>query len=123
MYRSSILIEAFFARHTTQCPADCATQCDCVCWSDERALSSEVCGLMWHVLVLSLPQSESPLAPHADSKGLLLGTQGDGEHPGAALRRRTVGKKFRTTRSARKNLDPPLQYTPTPRPSVHTSHP
>ena len=44
-------------------------------------------------------------------KVLVMGTQGHGEHPAAASRRRTLGTKYRTTRrEGEKNCQPPLQF-------------
>jgi hypothetical protein len=73
LYRSPIIIEAFFARFT----AHCAPQ------SVER--SDRIAG------------KEATRGPRR-LKGLVIGTQGEGEHPAAGSRCRSLGKKYRTTR-------------------------
>ena len=72
VYNSPILIEAFFARPWRSARHSA--------WS-----SSDQIG--------GTEATRDPRRP----KGLVMVTQGHGEHPAAASRRRTLGKKFTTT--------------------------
>ena len=72
-YRSPILIDAFFARPTALCAPKCVER------SGQIEGTEGTCG---------------PRRP----KGLVVATQGHGEHPAAASRRQTLGKKYRTTK-------------------------
>jgi hypothetical protein len=75
-YRSPMLIAAFFARPMALCAPQCVERSDQIACEHGRR----------------------PRAVLADSKGLLvMGTQGDGEHPASTPLRRTLGKKYRTT--------------------------
>jgi hypothetical protein len=71
-YRSLILIAAFFARPTALC-------------APQRVERSD-----------PIARTEATRGPRR-LKGLVMGTQGDGEHPAAGSRRRSLGKKYRTT--------------------------
>ena len=73
VYNSPILIEAFFARPWRSARHSA--------WS-----SSDQIG--------GTEATRDPRRP----KGLVMVTQGHGEHPAAASRRRTLGKKFTTTK-------------------------
>ena len=74
VYRSPILIDAFFARPTALCAPKCVER------SGQIEGTEATCG---------------PRRP----KGLVVATQGRSEHPAAASRSRTLGKKYRTTYS------------------------
>ena len=72
VYRSPILIDAFFAPPTALCAPQRVER------SDQIEGMEATCG---------------PRRP----KGFVMVTQGHGEHPAAASRSRTLGKKYRTT--------------------------
>ena len=72
-YRSTILIDAFFARPTALCAPKCVEH------SDQIEGTEGSCG---------------PRRP----KGLVMVTQGHGEYPATASGCRALGKKYRTTR-------------------------
>ena len=72
VYLSPILIEAFFARPTALCAPQCVERSD------------------------QIEGTEATRGPRR-LKGLVTGSQGHGEHPAAASRRRIFGKKFTTT--------------------------
>ena len=72
-YRSPILIAHFFARPTALC-------------APQRVERSD-----------PIARTEATRGPRR-LKGLVMGTQGDGERPAAGSRRRSLGKKYRTTR-------------------------
>ena len=72
LYRSPIIIDAFFARPTALC-------------APQRVERSD-----------PIARTEATRGPRR-LKGLVMGTQGDGERPAAGSRRRSLGKKYRTT--------------------------
>ena len=72
VYLSPILIEAFFARPTALRAPQCVERSD------------------------QIEGTEATRGPRR-LKGLVTGSQGHGEHPAAASRRRIFGKKFTTT--------------------------
>jgi hypothetical protein len=71
-YRSPILIAAVFARPTSLC-------------APQRVERSD-----------PIARMEATRGPRR-LKGLVMGTQGDGERPAAGSRRRSLGEKYRTT--------------------------
>ena len=72
-YRSPILIDAFFARPTALCAPQRVEH------SDQIECMEATCG-------------------PCRRKGLVMVTQGDGDRPAATSRRKTLGKKYRTTK-------------------------
>ena len=71
-YRSPILIAAFFARPTALCAPQCVERSD------------------------PIARTEATRGPRR-LKWLVMGTQGEGDRPAAGSRRRSLGKKYRTT--------------------------
>ena len=67
-----MLIAAFFARPMALCAPQCVERSD------------------------PIARTEATRGPRR-LKGLVMSTQGDGEHPAAGSRRRSLGKKYRTT--------------------------